>query len=291
MLASEYIKDLNNKIKAEGLNWKAAVTGISIEDGIAMCGYNPRPDELSFEERMVVSQLRFNAGEHFIDLNLPSSVDHSVYMSPVKDQGKCGSCVAFGTIAAIEGVIRFQRKDPNYSVDLSEAHLFYCHAASEGRTCGDSLLINPWKGWVPERALIAFKQKGVVDQTCFPYDPFSHPQQCKLCSNWATSLTFITSYRKVSSISEMKSELVRNGPLISCMWVFDDFMSYSGFGVYSHVGISLAGHCVCIVGYDDANQCWIAKNSWGPRWGNNGFFRIQYGSCFIDYEMWAPYVN
>jgi hypothetical protein len=39
---------------------------------------------------------------------------------------------------------------------------------------------------------------------------------------------------------------------------------------------------VTIVGYDDGQQCWICKNSWGPGWGESGFFRIGYGECGID---------
>jgi hypothetical protein len=54
-------------------------------------------------------------------------------------------------------------------------------------------------------------------------------------------------------------------------------------GVSRHVSGDLAGgHWVCLVGYDDSSQCWIAKNSWGER----GFFRIGYGECGIESEMW-----
>ena len=71
------------------------------------------------------------------------------YLTPVKNQGNCGSCVSFGTVAAVEGRMRRQRNDPNLAVDYSEAHLFYCHARSEGRNCDN--------GWWPDRALNAFR--------------------------------------------------------------------------------------------------------------------------------------
>lgn len=285
-----YLEALNNEIHAQGLSWRAEDTGISLEDLKIMCGYNPGPEELPFEERLLGAKARLHAGEHFSDSRLPAFVDHTKYMTSVQHQGNCGSCVAFGTIAAIEGTIRFQKNNPNYPVNLSEAHLFYCHAASEGRTCG-SLLPNPWQGWTPDRALIAIKQKGLVDRTCFPYTPGAQP--CKLCANWASSLTYISSFRKLSTIAEMKAALINNGPLISCMWAHEDFRTFSGNTVYAHVGgpIPIGGHCICIVGYDDTNKCWIGKNSWGTTWGNNGFFRIRYGECFIDWEMWAPYID
>ena len=71
------------------------------------------------------------------------------------------------------------------------------------------------------------------------------------------------------------------------MTVYDDFMHYTG-GVYSPTSsVNLGGHCVCVVGYDDTNGCWIGKNSWGTGWGEGGLFRIAYGQCGIDAEMWA----
>ena len=44
----------------------------------------------------------------------------------------------------------------------------------------------------------------------------------------------------------------------------------------------VGGHIVAVVGYDDAEQYWICKNSWGSEWGENGYFKIKYGECKID---------
>jgi len=73
--------------------------------------------------------------------------------------------------------------------------------------------------------------------------------------------------------------------LSAALTVYNDFFSYSS-GVYRHVsGEAAGGHCVCVVGYNDAGGYWICKNSWGDGWGDDGFFRIAYGECGIDSQF------
>jgi C1A family cysteine protease len=60
------------------------------------------------------------------------------------------------------------------------------------------------------------------------------------------------------------------------MNVYNDFFSYVS-GIYSYTKGRLAGgHVVLIVGYDDANEYFIVKNSWGDEWGDAGYFKIAY---------------
>ena len=69
--------------------------------------------------------------------------------------------------------------------------------------------------------------------------------------------------------------------------VYDDFFDYAG-GVYRHTwGQYLGGHCVALFGYDA--EGWLCKNSWGPEWGEDGWFRIGFGECGMDnlYPFWA----
>jgi len=66
------------------------------------------------------------------------------------------------------------------------------------------------------------------------------------------------------------------------MAVYRDFFNYKS-GVYRHTSGTLAGyHAVCVVGYSERDQCWIVKNSWGPGWGDAGWFKIGYGECEMD---------
>jgi C1A family cysteine protease len=85
----------------------------------------------------------------------------------------------------------------------------------------------------------------------------------------------------------MKNWISTKGPLVTCYSVYNDFFSYRS-GIYKHVTGSLAGgHCVSCVGYNDVDKYWICKNSWGAGFGEGGFFRIAYGECGIDANMYA----
>lgn len=195
------------------------------------------------------------------------------FITPIKDQGSCGSCVSFGVCAVMEGTLRVEAGDPTLPIDLSEAHLFYCHGRALGRTCDT--------GWIPDEALETCKTTGIVDEGCYPYTDAD--QDCTgRCSNWQQRLHKVTQFHVLTATSDMKTWLATKGPLTACFIVYGDFRYYKS-GIYRHVsGEQLGGHCVSIVGYDDSTRCWICKNSWGAGWGENGFFKIGYGECGID---------
>ena len=73
------------------------------------------------------------------------NVDGANYITAIKDQGGCGSCVAFGTVATLEGTYQAGRGDAATGIDLSEAQLFYCGAGGEGYNCET--------GWYADHAL------------------------------------------------------------------------------------------------------------------------------------------
>jgi hypothetical protein len=106
----------------------------------------------------------------------------------------------------------------------------------------------------------------------------------------------ITAWAAVMAVADRKNVLAAKGPMVAGMAVFNDFFSYRT-GVYRHTTGALAGyHAVSVVGYDDTQQCWICKNSWGPGWGDSGWFRIGYGECGMDtqfafYDADAPCVG
>lgn len=205
------------------------------------------------------------------------------WTTPIRDQDGCGSCVAFGTVAALEALLRIRTyQDPNKSIDLSEAHLLFCG----GGSCN---------GWHMNHACNYLQANGVPDEACFPYSKGLQTRSCTTCSDWRNRIdhTKIPSWSNTKDVDQMKKNIVENGPQITGMAVYQDFFSYAG-GIYEHVSGGLAGyHCVAVVGYSEQDGCWICKNSWGTGWGEadggqRGWFRIKYGECGIQdvFGMW-----
>jgi C1A family cysteine protease len=192
------------------------------------------------------------------------------WVTSIKDQSNCGSCVAFGTVATIESRIRIACKNANLAVDLAEAQLFYCGC---GNCCAN--------GWNFSPALDFAKNTGLVVESAFPYTPGN--QACK--QGLPQPYIKLTAWSPVLSTFDRKNILSSKGPMVAGMQVFQDFYSYRS-GVYRHVtGASAGYHAISVVGYDDVQGCWICKNSWGPGWGEAGFFRIAYGQCSIDTQF------
>ena len=84
-----------------------------------------------------------------------------------------------------------------------------------------------------------------------------------------------------------------SGPVQTIFEVYQDFMYYTS-GIYSHKSGSLMGeHTVEIVGWgqEDSVDYWIAKNSWGDTWGEDGFFRIKFGEVKFDSNAMAGPAN
>jgi C1A family cysteine protease len=196
------------------------------------------------------------------------------YVTPVRDQGDCGSCVAFGSVATMETTAAYVRRQPGLKLDLSEAHLFY--------TLGGSVGVNCDTGWLPTPALTMTRDNGITYEDYFPYTPRNRGGAV-LNADWPNRLAKSVEVTETTGDPvAIKTHISQYGAMAACFVVYNDFFAYRS-GVYRHVtGDVAGGHCVSLVGYSDAGGYWIAKNSWGPGWGDGGYFKIAYGECYID---------
>lgn len=192
------------------------------------------------------------------------------WVSPILDQGNCGSCVAFAAIGVLETQWKITNGMAGLNLKLSPQNAFACG----GGSCNF--------GWWPEFAARYLQRSGVPDEACMPYTSGATGEDvaCRVtCADADRRSVKLSSYstptRRVANVEAVKRAL-QNGPLVTTLSVYADFMAY-GSGVYKHVsGEMLGGHAISIVGYDDAKQAYIVRNSWGDTWGENGFGYVAY---------------
>jgi len=197
---------------------------------------------------------------------VPVSYDWRSYgrVTPIKDQGQCGSCWAFGAVAAAESAYLVTNTTAS-TIDLSEQDLVsccsYCWGSSTGG-CGGGYL---------SQAYNYLQNKGAVDENSFKYLAQNSP-----CNNSTNPRTKISGWTSVSQDVNSLKTAIYSKPITAAFYVFTDFFSYKS-GVYKYVyGQLEGGHAICIVGWDDNNSCFIVKNSWGTGWGESGYFKIAY---------------
>ncbi|KYK38889.1 MAG: hypothetical protein HXS46_19660 [Theionarchaea archaeon] len=272
---NEETKAIRSAIKEKGYQWSAGLTSLSKlpeEERKKYLGLAVEKDELKEMEAELTEKEAWAASEGIFYV-YPLKWDwRNVYgrnwTTPIKDQGPCGSCVAFATVGLVESALEIFKRNPYLQPDLSEADLFFCGCGECCRT-----------GWWFSPALDYARDKGIPDEACFPYTPRNQP--CNPCGDRDKRVIKIEKWRPIYSPSRAKAWIRKNGPLMTGMRVYSDFFSYRG-GIYRHATGGFAGnHAILVVGYDELHRYWICKNSWGTRWGENGWFRIRYGECGI----------
>ena len=191
-------------------------------------------------------------------------------VSPVKDQGSCGSCWTFSTVGCMESahLIKY-----GSLATYSEQQLVDCAGAFENYGCN---------GGLPSQAFeYILYNGGLSSEDDYPY--YAETRNCTVDSSTyiidvlegATNIT-------AGDETELKDAVYNFGPTSVCFEVVDDFSGYTS-GVYTSTTCgntqSDVNHAVLAVGYgtEDGMDYWLVKNSWGTAWGDEGFFKIQRG--------------
>jgi C1A family cysteine protease len=262
---------INQAIRSLGASWTAGETSmsrLSPQEQARRCGalLEAVPDE----RRMAAPFAKALPPEHF-DWR---DVDGDDWTTAIRDQGNCGSCWDFSVIGVFESLLDIASEDPADSSgeDLSEQYVLSC--CDDCGSCGG--------GW-PSQAFEFLRETGTVPEACLPYTADDTVACGSACGDVPQQLGAWTyTYNDVESI---KRAIFRYGPVSACFEVYQDFFSYVS-GVYEHVTGDYTGrHAIVIVGWDDAEESWICKNSWGTGWGENGWFRIRWGDCEINNDV------
>lgn len=196
---------------------------------------------------------------------------------PIRNQGQCGSCWAFGATEALSDRWAIEK---GVDVVLSPQHLVSCDTGNYG--CNGGYLNVAW----------TFMAKtGVVSDACFPYTSGTTGQDgvCKkTCADGSTWKTYhADASHSTATVTTTQQQISTNGPVEAAFTVYQDFMNYKS-GIYQHTtGSMLGGHAIKAVGWgtEGGVDYWIMANSWGTSWGDNGFFKIKRGDCGINNQM------
>lgn len=197
---------------------------------------------------------------------LPASVDWRTkgYVTPVQNQGQCGSCWTFSANGAMEGAVF---KKTGKLINLSEQNLVDCVTASSG--CNG--------GWMTDAYDYSTKNLGTNNETIYPY----LAKQNTACKNVATANTGkVASYAYTNQDDEadLKSKLATVGPIAIAIDA-SNIQNYVS-GVYTCTNFTAVNHGVLVVGYGTDTTVtpnkdyYIVKNSWGTGWGEQGYIRI-----------------
>jgi len=193
--------------------------------------------------------------------SIPNDVDWRSKggVTPIKNQGSCGSCWDFAGVGTIE---TFDFVKTGSLKVLSEQQVLDC---SKGGSCG---------GGMPESAIDWGCKTGLCASSGYPYT--ARQGSCRQCQAVAGKCG---GAKKVSSEAAQAQALAQNTVSIG-VYIGSNFQSYKS-GVFSGPCGS-GGHAMVVTGNTDST--WTVKNSWGPSWGEQGYSRWARGKNVCQFS-------
>ncbi|KAJ8730064.1 hypothetical protein PYW07_017102 [Mythimna separata] len=225
--------------------------------------------------------------EHDAELiaSLPESFDardkwpNCPSLNEIRDQGSCGSCWAFGAVAAMtDRYCIYSNGTKNFHFSAQDLTSCCSHC---GAGCYGGL---PWQAWVYWRDTGIVS--GVPTPKCVKFCDSSYNSDYDKDKRRGKSIYTISSDEE-----QIKAELFKNGPVEVSFVVYEDFLDYKK-EVYKHtVGSQIGKHAVKMLGWgvENGQKYWLIANSWNPDWGDKGYFKILRGEnhCNIESKVIA----
>ncbi|ELP93317.1 cysteine proteinase 1 precursor, putative [Entamoeba invadens IP1] len=196
--------------------------------------------------------------------NIPDSLDWRTYgyVTPVKDQGSCGSCYIFGAVATVESRLLMTGTSGYTSdtLDLSEQQVLNCiHSVRDG--CNGGTL---------QATYSYIKNNGIMEEKDEKYIA-----QSKTCQEDLSLVKVTIGGMRTADISDKAlTETIADGPVGVCIDASQPSFQLYKSGVYDEPNCKkLTNHCLSAVGYGtlDGDDYYIIKNSWGVNWGLDGY--------------------
>ncbi len=204
---------------------------------------------------------------------LPPKADLRPQCPAVYDQGQLGSC----TGNSIAGAVQFERMKQKLTPNFIPSRLFiyYNERVIEGTVDSDS-------GAQIRDGIKVVATEGVPPETDWPYDIAKFAQKPPPAAYTDALQDRAVQYQRlVQNLGQMKGCLASGYPFVFGFTVYESFESQT----VAQTGVVpmpasgetvVGGHAVAAVGYDDSQQRFIVRNSWGETWGMQGYFTIPY---------------
>jgi C1A family cysteine protease len=218
---------------------------------------------------------------------LPSNIDLTSECPAIYDQGQLGSCTA----NAIAGAIQFEQIKQQLAQIFTPSRLFiyYNERVMEGTVNSDS-------GAQIRDGIKSIGSLGDCPEDMWPYNIANFAEKpSDGCYQTALQHKAILYQRVVRDLIQMKGCLASGYPFVFGFTVYESFESQqvaqSGHASMPQHGEKvIGGHAVMAVGYDDTNQWFIVRNSWGANWGMQGYFTLPYAyftSRNLSSDFWT----
>ncbi|XP_038688831.1 zingipain-2-like [Tripterygium wilfordii] len=216
--------------------------------------------------------------------DVPSSINwvEKGAVTPIKNQGSCGSCWTFSVIAATEGIVQIKTGE---LLTLSEQQILDCNFEYYG--CHGGSIIAAYDYIV--------RNKGIANGTTYPYEGKKLTCNTALASEITAQ---ISNFEILHANDEgALLEAVAQQPVSVVIDTRGRTFQHYHSGVYTAPCGTLPNHAITAVGYgtsEDGIKYWLLKNSWATTWGEDGYMRIKrddsnsYGHCGIAMHSIYP---